>query len=152
MQPPPILAPAVKAPTHRLRKTEPKEPAFIADSRGRLYLHPDMLRLLSSLLAALALFWSPIAMASGAGMAMPATVEMTASAAHCPDSDAPPEDRQSDVKMSCASSCAAFPALAPAIADRPRSFRAEVEIAKGKVLVGIDSERETPPPRNTSGI
>lgn len=111
-----------------------------------------MLRFLSSFFVAMALFLSPLAMAGGAGMAMPhATATVSAAGDHCAGGEVP-SDEDSSMKVSCASSCAAYPPVAPLPAEKPATARAELGIAKPQLLAGIHPEGETPPPRMTPEI
>ena len=111
-----------------------------------------MLRFFASILVALALFFSPLAMEMGGGMAMANTTmaEMNGSCAgmHHPSSD----DEKSDVKMSCALACAAIPGTPAPVADQAVPPKSDAVIVADPVLTGIWPEGETPPPRNTSVI
>ena len=128
-------------------------PAFIASSRRYFYRPSSMLRFLSSLLVAIALFLSPLAMANGAGMAMPhGTATATAAGDHCAGKEAPSDEGDSSMKVSCASSCAAYPPFTPLPAEKPATARAKLGIAKPQLLAGIHPEGETPPPRMTPEI
>lgn len=134
--------------------TDPRDgmpPAFIASSRRSFYLPSSMLRVLSSLLVAMALFLSPLAMAGGAGMAMPHAA-VTAAGDHCAGTEAPSDENDPAMEVSCASSCAAYPPLSPLPAEKPAALRAKLAIAKPQLLAGIHPEDETPPPRMTPEI
>ena len=126
-------------------------PAFIASSHRRFYLQSNMLRFLSSLLVAMALFLSPLAMGSGAGMAMPHATA-TAAGDHCAGGKVPSGEDDSSMKVSCASSCAAYPPFTPLPAEKSTTARARLGIAKPQLLAGIHPEGETPPPRMTPEI
>lgn len=106
-----------------------------------------LLRLLSSLLVALAMLIAPVAMAGGA-MAKPVTAA-AAPADHFGHCDEAPEDeRKAPVHMSCASSCAAMPAVQPQVPDLAAPAPAAPPLAPGNGLNGIAPEAETPPPRS----
>jgi hypothetical protein len=122
---------------------------FIAGTRHHLYLRRSMFRLFSSLLIALALFASPLVMANGAGMAMShaaATFEVQAGS-HCADGEAPADHKKSQGKASCASACAAFPAVSPSPLEVAPAVRPPVAAGVPQALSGIHPERELRPPR-----
>ncbi len=124
-------------------------PMFMRGSRGPHYPRSHMLRLLSSLIVALALFFSPLAMANGSGMAAShsaAAVQAEASGP-CVDHDVPSGHEKSSTDMSCASACAAVPGLSAIVADEVVMSSPEVIMAGHQVLIGIHPEGETPPPR-----
>lgn len=121
-------------------------PAFIASSRRRIYCPSDMLRFLSSLLMAMALFLSPLAMAGGAGMAMPHAAA-PAAADHCAGTEAPADEDSPSFDVSCASSCAAYPPFAASPAEIPATAQFNRDLIKQQWLAGLHPERETPPPR-----
>ena len=134
---------------------EPRPDApFVASSRAGLYLRPGMVRLLSSIIVALALFLSPLAMASGSGMAMshPAAASTSEAAGHCGGSETPADDGKGPVKLSCASACAAFLPAGPAASDEAPADPAVLTHAGPQLLVGVHPEGETPPPRMTPEI
>jgi hypothetical protein len=121
---------------------------FIASSSCSFYLGHFMVRFICAFFIALAMFASPLVMASG-GTAM---VHAAAGAAvsghgHCDEGKAPAPDGQADREMSCASACAAFPAAPPAIAAEALRATAPVLAARSPLLFGLAPERETPPPR-----
>jgi hypothetical protein len=122
---------------------------FIAGTRHHLYLRCGMIRLFSSLLIALALFVSPLVMANGAGMAMPhvaATSEAQAGS-HCAGSEAPSDEEKSRGEASCASACAAFPAVGPAHPEEAPAARTAVAAGVPQALSGIHPDGELRPPR-----
>lgn len=128
-------------------------PASIASSRPRFYLTSNMLRFLSSLLVAVALLLSPLAMASGAGMAMPQAAAATNAAdEHCAGGQVPADDDRCLMKVGCASSCAAYPPFTPLPQEKPSTVRAKPGFARSQPLAGIHPEGETPPPRMTPEI
>lgn len=113
------------------------------------------MRLLSSLLIALALLVSPLAMASGSAAAMPhggaIGTEEVAVTAHCAGTDAP-DHQAPDPGMSCTAACAAFPALPPLIGEPFQLPRPLHSVARQQHLPAIELEGETPPPRMTPRI
>ncbi|HEX8214733.1 MAG TPA: hypothetical protein VF582_04585 [Allosphingosinicella sp.] len=136
-------------------EAEPRRAApFIASSRAGLYLQPGMIRLLSSIFVALALFLSPLAMASGSGMAMshPAPASAPEAAGHCAGSEGPADEGKAHVKLSCASACAAFLPRGPVTSDEAPAARVVVAMSRPQLLAGIHPEGETPPPRMTPEI
>lgn len=128
--------------------------AFIARSPRRLYLRWGMLRLLSSLFVVMALFFSPVAMASGAAMAMPhaAPVSGNVSVDHCAGDEAPTDDNKSGFKLSCGSACAAVTPNDHVRSAEAPPVRPSLATSGHQILVGIHPERETPPPRITPEI
>ena len=125
--------------------------ALIVSARPRTYLLWSMIRLLSLMVAAMALFFSPLAMMSGSGMAMShAPVASTSSVdGHCDGSGQ--DDQGSGMEAGCAAGCAA---VAPS--DRPTASQSvtsvKVSASPHQLVVGIFPEGETPPPRNTPEI
>jgi len=113
-----------------------------------------MLRLLSCLAAALALFFSPIAMSGGGGMAMAhgAPAQAAQMDGHCGGGHDAPGETRPDAKIGCASACAALePTGAPAAADFTPAPQPLAQAAH-QVLIGVHPEGETPPPRMTPEI
>lgn len=112
------------------------------------------MRLLSSLLIALAMFVSPVAMASGSAAAMPhgSVMEAVAAAAHCAETEAPVDRETPEPGMSCIATCAAFPALPSIIHDPFRPAKALHPVTEQQHLATIAIEGETPPPRMTPRI
>ena len=111
-----------------------------------------MYRLVASLLVALALFVSPLVMASGAGMAMPHAAALSQVDGHCAGEEAPADEDGAPAKGSCASACAACLSLG-ASSSAAASIAPLVIAANGpQVLSGIHPEGETPPPRMTPEI
>ena len=127
---------------------------FIAGTRQRPYLHSGMIRFLSFLLIALALFVSPLMMANGAGMAMPhgAAAAETQADDHCGGDENPADTKKSPAKASCASACAAFPAASPAHLEAAPAVRAVIDASPAQLLSGIHPEGELRPPRITPEI
>lgn len=112
-----------------------------------------MLRFVSSLLIALALLLSPLAMAGGGAAAAyhgPAAVMATDS--HCAATEAPVGKDRSDAKLSCAVTCAAFVAAEPAAGSTIAPGQVQAVAARDQLLIGIHLEGETPPPRITPEI
>lgn len=107
------------------------------------------LRLFSSILVALALFLSPVAMSIGGSTAQAhaATVEMSGMTAHCDGLGQPPEKSQPHMKPGCAATCAAIPAHSPDAPAQSRPLKTRVVTAVPAPLAGITPEGTTPPPR-----
>lgn len=106
-----------------------------------------MFRLVSALFVALAMFFSPVLMASGGGMAHVGAAVQASGDEHCGGGQAPEHKQKPDMKMSCASACAGFPSAAIAMADpavQPKRLERAVEPS---ALAGIAPEHEPPPPR-----
>ena len=124
-------------------------PLFIAGSEEGPYLGVDMIRLLSSLLVAFALFASPLMMASGAGMAKsPASTEASSAVSgHCTEDQVPSDEPHAPKKMSCATGCAAFLPDEGVEADAAPVGLAILTVPRARSLTGIHPEGETPPPR-----
>ena len=106
-----------------------------------------MSRLIASILVALAMFLSPLAMGTGGAMAMAhpgmSQVDDGCAATHPASSD----DQKPDMKMSCAIACAALPATHPPVGEQTVPQEAKAVMAAAQVLIGIWPEGETPPPR-----
>jgi hypothetical protein len=130
------------------------EVGFIVGSQQRSYLRPGMIRFLSSLFVALALFWSPLAMVSGAGMAMshPSATAASDTGGHCTENEAPSGEESAPSELSCASACAAFLPCGPTTANEAPTAQAVLTLLGPQLLAGIHPEWETPPPRMTSEI
>ena len=127
---------------------------FIAGTRQHPYLKFFMIRVLSSLLIALALFISPLLMANGAGMAMPhgAAAAQAQADGHCGSDETPADTKGTSGKASCASACAAVPAASPAPAEAAPATRAVIANGPPQVFSGIHPEGELRPPRITPEI
>lgn len=128
----------------------------VAAGRMRPYLRGSMIRFLSSLLVAIALLLSPLAMENGAAMAVPhaaaaGTVEMVADG-HCAGEHAPVDEEKAPAKAGCASACAAVPAVPPVFLEDAAQVREAIGLRGSQVLSGIHPEGETPPPRITREI
>ena len=126
---------------------------FIASSGRRVYLPSSMVRFLSSLFVAIALFLSPLAMASGAGMAMShAGTAAMGAADHCAGGESPLSGDESSIEISCASSCAAYSSSPLVAAEKFPILAPKPRVMKSQRLAGIQPEGETPPPRITPEI
>lgn len=127
---------------------------FIARTRGRDYSGVTMLRLFACLAAALALFFSPVAMSGGFGVAAAHSPSGLASmpADHCTGEEAPSDDQQPDMTGSCVSSCAAFAPDGLLVTPEAHAGRSPLAMSRHQLLVGIHPEGETPPPRITPEI
>lgn len=113
-----------------------------------------MLRLLASLLVALSLLFSPLAMANGGAMAAShgSAMVMMNSQDECAGADTPSGTDQSDTMAECAVTCATFAAVEPTIGDNVPSTKEEVLVARYATLIGIRPEGKKPPPRITPEI
>lgn len=108
------------------------------------------MRFLASLLVALALFFSPLAMSSDSGMAMAhaTAVEMTGMKGHCSETEAPDDsDHSTGQAMNCMSACSAVPPIQPTMIGRVDLPKAPSVAVNAATLAGIPPESETPPPR-----
>lgn len=128
--------------------------AFIAGSRARSYLGGGMHRLWRTLLVALALIVSPLAMASRALANPPAAAghETAAPTAHCAGDEMPASGDTEPEHLSCAAACAALPALPLSSGTAPATLSARPVAAPNPALLGFEPEGETPPPRITPVI
>ena len=122
---------------------------FIAGRACRYYLHGHMLRIFSTLLLAIALLLSPLAMGGGAAHAMTTETSSAAAAVHCAEDGAAPQQEKDAPKanVGCAVSCAALPAAAPPTRDQAPPQPAQLAAMAHRLLSGIEPEGETPPPR-----
>lgn len=122
---------------------------FIAGSLRLPHLEPEMIRFLSSLFVALALFASPLAMTSGAGMAMssPTATAAPAGGNHCAAGDPASDQGDAPRELSCASACPAFLPAGAAASDEAPAALAILTRFRHPLLMGIHPEGETPPPR-----
>lgn len=106
-------------------------------------------RLISSLLVALALFLSPLAMANGSAPAHGSMVAAGDMAAHCAESDQQGEHKGApDAQVHCMAVCAAVHPAPAAVAGHGPSPRAALAMPTILMLVGIAPEYDTPPPRS----
>jgi hypothetical protein len=106
-----------------------------------------MIRLFASFLVALALFFSPMAMEMGGGMAMGHST-MAQMDGGCTGMDhSSPDEQKSDMKMACAIACAALPGSPACLAEQTSSPKPANVALAAQVLTGIWPEGETPPPR-----
>jgi len=107
-----------------------------------------MPRLLSTLLLALALLLSPLAMV-GVGPAHAAMPETASMAMHCAEEGSAPqhEKRAPGMDVGCATACAAVPATVQSAAEQPANDPIAPPLPGDQLLSGIHPEGETPPPR-----
>ena len=130
--------------------------SFLVRSGLRSYLRGSMTRLFSSLLIAIALLLSPLAMGNGAAMAMPdaatTAAVQTVADGHCAGEEAPVDGERAPGKASCASACTAVPAASPVPLEEASEVREAIGLGGPQVLSGIHPEGETPPPRITREI
>ena len=106
-----------------------------------------MHRLIASLFVALAMFVSPLAMASASGMSMAHATVSARPDGHCAGGETPDHDGSAPGKASCASSCAACLSIGPVSSDKAPTAAVAIAMAGPQLLSGIHPERETPPPR-----
>ena len=111
-----------------------------------------MRRLIASLLLALALFLSPLAMGTsgGAVMAHPAMSQIDEGCAGSHHTS--PDDQKSDMKTNCAIACAALPGSPARLREQAPAPKGETIRGAAQSLTGIWPEGETPPPRNPPEI
>lgn len=109
------------------------------------------MKLLSSLLIALAMLVSSVSMTSGNAAAMPhhGAMEMASVAGHCAGSESPSDRKSPEPSIHCATLCAAFPAMPPLIEQRDQPTKVPHPLARQQDLAAIALEGETPPPRMT---
>lgn len=130
------------------------ERSFIASSSGQPHFVHLMFRLVSSLLIALSLLFTPLAMASGGAMAAShrsAMVMMNGQDGRA-GIDIPSGTDRSDAMADCAVTCATFVAVEPTISDDVPSTNEEALVVRYARLIGIRPEGEKPPPRITPEI
>ncbi|MCG2841473.1 hypothetical protein L6Q21_10820 [Sandaracinobacter sp. RS1-74] len=109
------------------------------------------MKLLSSLLIALAMLVSSVSMACGIAAAMPheGAMEVASAAGHCAGSESPSDRKSSESGKHCAVACAAFPAMPPFIDQPDQPTKTLHPIVGPQHLAVIALEGETPPPRMT---
>ena len=106
-----------------------------------------MLRFIASLVAAFALFLSPILMAGGGAVMAHAPLSMTE--AHCDGMMPMPHDGKAGMmKIDCAAACSALFASPPAFLPCAKTIAARPLPARFSSLDGIVGDHELPPPRN----
>ena len=122
---------------------------FIAGRICPHYLWRRMPRLRSSLLLALTLILSPLAMIGGAGSAHAAMSQTASAAMHCTEESPAQEHekRAPGVEVGCAMACAAVPATEPFTTERLPHSAMPAALRGDRLLSGIHPEGETPPPR-----
>lgn len=122
---------------------------FIAGRLRSDYVSRSVPRLLSSLLLALAVILSPLAMIGGAGPAHAAMPQTASTAAHGGEEGAAQEHekRAPGMELGCAIACAAVPATGPFSAERLQHAAMPPTLTGDQLLSGIRPEGETPPPR-----
>ena len=111
-----------------------------------------MLKLLSLMVAAMALFLSPIAMMSGSSMAKTHGTAASSSSVdgHCSGSSQD-HDEGSGMEAGCVMGCAAVTGSDPSVPAQS-ALSVKVSPAPHQFISGIFPEGETPPPRNTPEI
>ena len=109
------------------------------------------MKLLSSLLIALAMLVSSVSMASGNAAAMPhqGAMEMASVAGHCAGGETSSDRKSPEAGMHCAVACAAFPAIPLFIEQRDQPTKTPHPVAGQQHLAAVTLEGETPPPRIT---
>lgn len=112
-----------------------------------------MLRLLYTLLVALALFFSSLAMSSDSpAMAHASSVASADATGHCRGDEDRSDTAEAGVTMDCLSSCSAVQPAPTPVAQPVETARMEVTIASYPTLIGLRPEGETPPPRITPEV
>ncbi|MES2495582.1 MAG: hypothetical protein V4618_05695 [Pseudomonadota bacterium] len=117
-----------------------------------------MLRSIALLLAAFALFLSPVLMTGAEDGARAAMPEATAMDAHCagmmPDrlDNKNRPDSKGSMKIDCAAACSALHATASSLPPRPFVPALGPSSVRVAPLDGIDLGRELPPPRKLAAI
>ena len=106
-----------------------------------------MIRLFASFLVALSLFFSPMAMEMAGGMAMAHSTMAQMDEGCAGMHHSSPDDQKSDMKTSCAITCAAIPGIPSTIVEQSRPLKAKTVMVAAQVLTGMWPEGETPPPR-----
>ena len=106
-----------------------------------------MIRFLASFLVALAMFLSPLAMASGGGMAVAHTTKSQVDEGCARTHHSSSDEQKSDMKTSCAIACAAITGTPSSVHEQIDQPNEQTVIAAAHVLTGIWPEGETPPPR-----
>lgn len=105
------------------------------------------LRLLSSLLAAFALFLSPLAGSGGATAATPHLSFGSIEQSHCLNATSAPDTHRPMTAMTCVSACAPLYAI-PAEPSPPLdAAKKSPESREPRPLAGIHPEARAPPPR-----
>lgn len=105
------------------------------------------LRLLLSLLAAFALFLSPLAGTGGANAATPHLTFGSIEQGHCLNATSAPDTHRPMTAMTCVSACAPLQAI-PAEPGPPRvAAKNAPESREPRPLAGIHPETRAPPPR-----
>ncbi|KQX24877.1 MULTISPECIES: hypothetical protein [unclassified Sphingomonas] len=117
-----------------------------------------MVRPIALLMAAFALFLSPVLM-TGAGAAMPTAqpVAMTMPVAmmmdaHCAGMLPDRPGGRDGMKIDCAAACSALHAIAPFLAPAPALAASAPSLLRVARLDGIDLGHEPPPPRTPPEI
>jgi hypothetical protein len=113
-----------------------------------------MLRFLASILVALALFASPVAMANGgaAAMAPGSGGQAMTMEDHCAPPHRSSDDGKANIKISCAVVCAALSPAPLAMGERLEGSPVMAVMVATRDLTGIRPDRETPPPRASQRI
>ena len=122
---------------------------FVAGRLDSHYVRRSMPRLLSSLLLALALILSALAMLGGTGRAHAAMPQTASTATHCGEEGSAQEHekRAPGMELSCAIACSAVPATETFSAERLGHAAMRPTLPGDQLLSGIHPEGETPPPR-----
>lgn len=107
-------------------------------------------RRLVMMLTALAMLFAPLAMQSGAAMAMPASDHhaQVSNGGHCDSNDQPDNKRTDKADMSCCvAMCSAVTIASSAAADTPAFAYAELTMLPDQFRRSFLAELPTPPPR-----
>lgn len=118
-----------------------------------------MLRPIALLLAAIALFLSPIMMTGGMAAASPMSSAPLAAGhaamamnGHCDGMRPVKGSGKDSMKIDCAAACSVLHATAPFLAQVPAIAPSAPSLRRIARLDGIDIGRELPPPRTISEI
>lgn len=112
-----------------------------------------MMRFVSSLLVALALLFSPLAMSTGgAAAASDGTPAVMTANSPCAGPAAPSENDHSNAAFSCAMICAAVPAAETVTREPLSILQGKPAVLASQMLIGVAPEGESPPPRMTPEI
>ena len=122
-------------------------PVLIALQGADPYLRSSMHRLIAALFVALAMFVSPLAMASAAGLTVAHATVSAQADGHCAGGETSGEDASAPGKANCGASCAACLSIGPVSSNKAPTIALAITMAGPQLLCGIHPERETPPPR-----
>ena len=110
-----------------------------------------MIRLCSSIVAALALVMMAFAMSGGIGMTAHAAT-MERADGHCAGTDVPSERQNPGFEMGCAGACAGLPAVQAQAEGGVVLPETAFATVPARALAGVQPDHETPPPRSAPVI